>query len=101
MIEKSIDGWFQYDNVSDLADGTEKQYTIIGWERSIWADLVWFFWKSWRLIESFDVGDARFISVYSDCGGFSQSGKAEWRSFHRHVLRRANQLHLLVDGTLV
>ena len=33
--------------------------------------------KAAEEIESFDAGDARFIFVYSDCGGFSQSGKAE------------------------
>ena len=28
--EKPVDGWFQYDYVLDLAEGTEKQYTVIG-----------------------------------------------------------------------
>ena len=30
MDEKPNDGWFQYDFVLDLAEGTEKQYTVIG-----------------------------------------------------------------------
>ena len=30
MDEKPIDGWFQYDYVLDLAEATEKQYTVIG-----------------------------------------------------------------------
>ena len=30
MDEKAIDGWFQFDYVLDLAEGTEKQYTVIG-----------------------------------------------------------------------
>ena len=31
MIRKQpVDGWFQYDYVLDLADGTETQYTVIG-----------------------------------------------------------------------
>ena len=28
--EKPVDGWFQYDYVLYLAEGTEKQYTVIG-----------------------------------------------------------------------
>ena len=28
--EKPIDGWFQYDYVLDLAEGTENNYTVIG-----------------------------------------------------------------------
>jgi len=28
--EKPIDGWFQFDYVLDLSEGTEKQYTVIG-----------------------------------------------------------------------
>ena len=28
--EKPVDGWFQYDYVLDLAEGTEKQYMIFG-----------------------------------------------------------------------
>jgi hypothetical protein len=28
--EKPVDGWFQYDYVFDLVEGTEKQYTVIG-----------------------------------------------------------------------
>ena len=27
---KPIDGWFQYDYVLDLAEGTENNYTVIG-----------------------------------------------------------------------
>ena len=27
--EKPIDGWFQYDYGLDLAEGSEKQYTVI------------------------------------------------------------------------
>ena len=30
MNEKPIDGWFQFDCVLDLAEGTEKEYTVIG-----------------------------------------------------------------------
>ena len=30
MNEKPIDGWFQYDYVLDLAEGTENEYTVIG-----------------------------------------------------------------------
>ena len=30
MEEKAIDGWFQFDYVLDLSEGTEKQYTVIG-----------------------------------------------------------------------
>ena len=30
MNEKPLDGWFQYNYVLDLAEGTEKQYTVIG-----------------------------------------------------------------------
>lgn len=30
MNEKPIDGWFQFDYVLDLAEGTEKEYTVIG-----------------------------------------------------------------------
>ena len=30
MNEKAIDVWFQFDYVLDLANGTEKQYIVIG-----------------------------------------------------------------------
>jgi hypothetical protein len=30
MNEKPIDGWFQFDYVLDLAEGTENEYTVIG-----------------------------------------------------------------------
>ena len=30
MDEKTIDGWFQFDYVLDLAKGTETQYIVIG-----------------------------------------------------------------------
>jgi hypothetical protein len=30
MHKKPVDGWFQYDYVLDLLDGTEKNYTVIG-----------------------------------------------------------------------
>ena len=30
LNEKPVDGWFQYDYVLDLAEGTEKQYMIFG-----------------------------------------------------------------------
>ena len=29
QAEKPFDGWFQYDYVLDLAEGSEKQYTVI------------------------------------------------------------------------
>jgi len=30
LDKKSIDGWFQFDCVLDLANGTENQYIVIG-----------------------------------------------------------------------
>ena len=30
MHKKPVDGWFQYDYVLDLAEETEKQFTVIG-----------------------------------------------------------------------